>query len=488
MLEERLKEKCAIFGIFSHPDAGNLTSLALHAMQHRGQESSGIISIEENEIKEEIIEMGLVEDIFTDKKIKTLKGDMAIGHNRYSTSGESNLQDSQPLRINDNGTLVIAHNGTLYNYEKLKKKLEEEGFLFETTADTEVIPYLINKSNKNSLVERIIEALSEVEGAYSLVLTNKNKLIGVRDPNGFRPLVLGEIEGSFVLASETTALDLINANFVRNIRPGEIVSISKKDPEKSNEMILETLQFADPNPSCCVFEQLYFGWPNSLIISDKDEIIPNAQRRREFGRQLARETREKNLEFDLVIPVPESGTHAAEGFAGELNIPLYRSLIKNKQTRTFIEPTDEIRLFGTRLKYSVVKQDIEGKRVAIVDDTIVRGNTSKKIIELIRGANASESHLCIPSPPITSRCYFGIDIKTEEELIAGIMYEEMLKESHKKTLSLRSPRNIKRLQDKIAKFNGADSVTYLSIEGLYKVAGENICVGCFTREYPIKVD
>ncbi|MBS1126002.1 MAG: purF [Nitrospirae bacterium] len=447
---DKFHEECGVFGIYGHADAANLTYLGLYALQHRGQESAGIVSSDGKKLYSEK-SMGLVADIFTEDRIKKLPGNAAIGHNRYSTTGDSISINIQPILVNfAMGGLAIAHNGNLVNAGILKAELEAYGSIFQSTMDSEVIIHLIAQSRLSNLNERIVDALQHVQGAYSLLLLAEDKLIGVRDPHGFRPLVLGEVGGAYVLASETCALDLIEATYIREIEPGEMVVINGSG-------IQSTFPFKRATPSHCIFEFIYFARPDSTVFGQNVYSI-----RKEFGRQLARET---GVQADVVIPVPDSGVPAALGYAEEAGIPFGLGLIRNHYVgRTFIEPRQAIRHFGVKIKLNPVRDVLKGKRVVVVDDSIVRGTTSKKIIKMIRNAGASEIHMRISSPPTMFPCYYGIDTPTRQELIAS---------SH----------NI----EEIRKYITADTLGYITLDGVRKVVDRpiNYCVACFCGDYPV---
>jgi len=447
---DKFHEECGVFGIYGHPDAANMTYLGLYALQHRGQESAGIVSTDGKKLYSEK-SMGLVADIFTEDRIKKLPGHAAVGHNRYSTTGDSISINIQPILVNfAMGSLAIAHNGNLVNAGILKAELEAYGSIFQSTMDSEVIVHLIAQSRMSNLHERIVDALQHVQGAYSLLLLAEDELIGLRDPHGFRPLVLGELGGAYVLASETCALDLIEATYVREIEPGEMVVINGSG-------IHSTFPFKRVNSSHCIFEFIYFARPDSYVFGQNVYTT-----RKEFGRQLARET---GVQADVVIPVPDSGVPAALGYAEEAGIPFGLGLIRNHYIgRTFIEPRQAIRHFGVKIKLNPVKDVLRGKRVVVVDDSIVRGTTSKKIIKMIRNAGAAEIHMRISSPPTMYPCYYGIDTPNRQELIAS---------SHS--------------IEEIRKYITADTLGYISLEGVKKVVDKpiNYCVACFCGEYPV---
>jgi amidophosphoribosyltransferase len=447
---DKLHEECGVFGIYGHPDAANLTYLGLYALQHRGQESAGIVSSDGKKLYGQKA-MGLVADIFSEDRIKKLPGHMAIGHNRYSTTGESAALNIQPILVNFAlGGLAVAHNGNLVNAGILKDELEAYGSIFVMTTDTEVIVHLIAQSRMATMHERIVDALSHVQGSYSLLIITEEELIAVRDPNGFRPLSLAEFDGAYVVASETCAFDLIEATYIRDIAPGEMVVINNKGIQSS-------FPFRHAEPSHCIFEFIYFARPDSMVFGQNVYTI-----RKNFGRQLARET---GIEADVVIPVPDSGVPAALGYAEEAGLPFDTGLIRNHYVgRTFIEPRQSIRHFGVKIKLNPVRDALKGKRVVVVDDSIVRGTTSKKIIKMIRNAGASEVHLRISSPPTSYPCFYGIDMPTRQELIAS-------------THSI----------EEIRKYITADTLGYISMDGIKKVVPYpmNYCAACFDGEYPV---
>jgi amidophosphoribosyltransferase len=447
---DKFHEECGVFGVYGHPDAANLAYLGLYALQHRGQESAGIVSTDGKKLYSQK-SMGLVADIFTEERIKKLPGHAAIGHNRYSTTGDSISINIQPLLVNFAlGGLAVAHNGNLVNAGLLKAELEAYGSIFQSTMDSEVVIHLIAQSRMATLHERIVDALQHLQGSYSLLLLAEDELIGVRDPHGFRPLVLGRLGDGYVLASETCALDLIEAAYIREIEPGEMVVINSAG-------ITSSFPFKQTDPSHCIFEFIYFARPDSYVFGQNVYTI-----RKEFGRQLAREA---GIAADVVIPVPDSGVPAALGFAEESGIPFGLGLIRNHYVgRTFIEPRQSIRHFGVKIKLNPVKDVLKGKRVVVVDDSIVRGTTSKKIIKMIRNAGASEIHMRVSSPPTTHPCYYGIDTPTRQELIAS---------SHS--------------VEEIRKYITADSLGYISLDGVKKVVDRpmNYCVACFCGEYPV---
>jgi amidophosphoribosyltransferase len=448
-----IHEECGIFGVYGHPEAANLTYLGLYALQHRGQEGAGICSSDGKGLHIEK-SVGLVADIFTEKRIKRLPGHIAIGHNRYSTAGGGGLKNVQPLMANYAlGSIAIAHNGNLVNAEQIKESLESEGAIFQSTSDSEVILHLIARAKSENPYERIVEAISNVSGAFSLLFLRESELITVRDPFGVRPLSIGLVDGAYVVASETCAFDLIGAEYIRDVEPGEMIVINHDGLHSIRALQSYRRAF-------CVFEFIYFARPDSYIFN---QICVNTMRK-EFGRQLARESL---VDADIVIPVPDSGVPAAIGFAEESRIPFDFGLIRNHYVgRTFIEPKQSIRHFGVKIKLNPVRDLLMGKRVIVVDDSIVRGTTSKKIVKMIREVGgAKEVHMRICSPPTVGPCFYGIDTPTRQELIAS---------SH--------------MTEEIRKYITADSLAYLSIEGLKNIIPnpENYCTACFDNNYPIQ--
>src|SRR5919108_1053432 len=430
-MADDLGEKCGIFGVYQHPEAAKLTYLGLYALKHRGQESSGIVSSDGKTLHAEV-GMGLVADVFNERRLSRLPGAMAIGHNRYSTTGSSLLRNAQPLVISyAGGSLALAHNRNLVNAGEIRKELEQQGAIFRSTTDTEVIVHLIARSSETSLAARVVDALHRVRGAYSLLLMTETELIGVRDSFGFRPLVLGRLaEETYILASETCALDLIDAEYVREIAPGEMVVIREGGIEFFHP-------FPETRQAFCIFEFIYFARPDSIVF--ERNVYPI---RKALGKQLAREA---YVEADVVIPVPDSGVPAALGYAEESGIPFEMGLIRNHYVgRTFIEPQDSIRHFGVKVKLNAQREVLDGKRVVVVDDSIVRGTTSRKIVTMVRNAGAREVHMRISSPPTTGPCFYGVDTPTHKELIA-------------------SAHSI----DEIREFIGADTLGYLSEKGMY---------------------
>jgi amidophosphoribosyltransferase len=440
---------CGIFGIYQHPEASNLAYLGLHALQHRGQESAGISNSDGTRLTTHR-GMGLVADIFQQSNLAKLRGQNAIGHVRYSTAGEPHLRNAQPISADYyRGAIAIAHNGNLTNADKVKRQLEEDGSIFLSNSDTEVLVHLIARSKAATLRERIKEALNQVQGSYSLVCLSESELIVARDPFGWRPLVMGNVDGAHVFASEECAFDLIGANIEREVAPGEMITINK------DGVLSERISTQEKPRSFCLFEYVYFARPDGVL---EGQSVYEA--RKKMGRQLAKE---QPAEVDVVIPVPDSGVPAALGFASAANVPYELGLIRNHYVgRTFIEPKQSIRHFGVKLKLNAQRAVLSGKRVAVIDDSIVRGTTSKKIIEMIRGAGAKEIHMRIASPPVIWPCYYGINTPTKEELIASSNSLEEMRQ-----------------------FIGADSLGFLSLDGLKQASGNGgVCDACFTGNYP----
>jgi len=446
------RDECGVFGVCDSQDAANIAYLGLYALQHRGQESAGIATLEDGQIRVER-DMGYVADVFDEARLSRLTGRTAIGHVRYSTAGGSFLANAQPIVFaTGRGPLALAHNGNLVNVRQIRSALERSGALFTTTSDTEVILHLVARSKAPTLTEAIAEALVEVRGAYSLLILSTEGIFAARDPNGIRPLSLGIREGSPVVASETCAFDLIGARFERDVEPGEIVRLSREG--------FASTRFAFPHHTPCVFEHVYFSRPDSLVFGRSV-----AATREAMGTRLARE---HPAEADVVVPVPDSGMYAALGFARESGIPFALGLVRNHYVgRTFIEPKQSIRDFGAKVKLNPVREVVEGKRVVMVDDSIVRGTTSKKIVRMLRDAGAKELHVRISSPPTLASCHYGIDTPTRRELIA-------------------STASVGEIRD----FIGADSLGYLSTEGMLQAFGrpqQSTCTACFTGVYPVEI-
>ena len=449
---DKFREECAVFGVYGHREAANLTYLGLYALQHRGQEGSGIVSSDGHRLHEQK-GMGLVADIYSKKTLKSLSGSNAIGHNRYSTAGDNDLKNVQPLTVNFAfGNLALAHNGNLINASVLRGELEAYGAIFQSDSDSEVIVHLIAHSKADTLLNRVIDALNLVRGAFSLLVLTDDQLIAVRDPYGFRPLSLGRYKGSWVVASETCAFDLIGAEFIREVAPGELVVVNESG-------LASYFPFLEKAPAQCIFEYIYFARPDSKIFG-ANSVYPI---RKALGRQLAKEY---PAQADLVIPVPDSGVPAALGYAEGMGVPFEIGLTRNHYVgRTFIEPEQAIRHFGVKLKLNTVPDILNGKRVVVVDDSIVRGTTSRKIVKMIRQAGAAEVHMRISSPPVLAPCFYGIDTPTQKELIG---YKQSIED--------------------IRKYITADSLGYLSLKGMLSVApGEpaHYCNACFTDQYPI---
>ena len=455
--DDKPREECGVFGVWNHSDAAALTALGLHALQHRGQEAAGIVSFDGARFHSHHAPGEVGENFSDEAVIRRLPGDRAMGHNRYSTTGEAVLRNIQPLFADlSSGGFAIGHNGNLTNARRIRRALVERGCLFHSTTDTEVIIHLIATSSKDALVDRLVDALEQIVGAYSLVAMTNTAMIGVRDPLGVRPLVLGRIGEGWILASETCALDIIGAEYVRDIEPGEIVVIGDAGVESF-------APFAPRPTRFCVFEYIYFSRPDSTVDS-----VNVYEARRRIGEELARE---QPVEADLVIPIPDSGVPAALGYAREAAIPYEIGIIRNHYVgRTFIEPTDRIRHLGVKLKHNANRNLIRGKRVILVDDSIVRGTTSTKIVEMVRNAGAAEVHMRIASPPTTHSCFYGVDTPERSELLAARHdVEEMMR------------------------LIGVDSLAYLSLDGLYRALGEpgrdestpRFCDACFSGSYPI---
>jgi amidophosphoribosyltransferase len=453
--DDHFHDECGVFGVFGHPEAANITYLGLYALQHRGQESAGIVASSGGDLNLHKA-MGEVEEIFQPRVLAKLPGTAAIGHTRYSTAGDKALLNAQPILIDCNkGQIAVAHNGNLTNAVEWRRKLEHRGSIFQTNSDTEVILHLIAKSQARNFSGALGDTLNQLEGAYSLVLLTPDELYAVRDPRGFRPLVLGRVAGTdgndaWMVASETCAFDLLNAEYVREVEPGEMLRISRSG--------IESIRFSPPKPhQYCVFEHVYFSRPDSIVFSRSVN-----ESREMLGRLLARE---HPVEADMIVPVPDSGVPAAIGFALESNIPFRMGLIRNHYIgRTFIEPSQAIRNFGVKLKLNPVRSLIAGKRVVLVDDSLVRGTTSRKLVRMVREAGAKEVHVRISCPPTISPCYYGVDTPTKEELIA----------------SSNSP-------EEIRKFLGADSLGYLSLGGLRAAVSDKegkFCSSCYTGIYP----
>ncbi|MCI0548937.1 MAG: amidophosphoribosyltransferase [Candidatus Rokubacteria bacterium] len=450
-LDDKFHDECGLFGIWNHAEAANVTYLGLYALQHRGQESAGIASTDGQAFQVERA-MGWVADVFSRERLKRLAGTRAIGHVRYSTAGSSSLRNAQPISATTaHGPVAIAHNGNLVNAEALRRQLERDGAIFQSSSDTEVILHLIARAEGATLVDRLVAALSQVRGAYTLLLLTPDSIIGVRDPSGFRPLTLGRLDGSWLLASETCALDLMEAAVVRDVEPGEILIVDDQGPRSRKP-------FARQERLQCVFEYVYFARPDSVLWGRNVHAV-----RKAMGHQLAREY---PVPADLVIAVPDSGVGAALGYAEESGLPYDTGLVRNHYVgRTFIEPKQGIRHFGVKVKLNPNREVLAGRRVVVVDDSIVRGTTSRKIVKMVRAAGAREVHVRISSPPIQWPCYYGIDTPTRKELIGS---------SHS--------------VDEIHRYLGADSLGYLSLDGMLKATGGDpagFCHACFTGQYRV---
>ncbi|HXZ39809.1 MAG TPA: amidophosphoribosyltransferase [Terriglobales bacterium] len=455
---DKFHEECGVVAIYAHPEAEKLAYLGLHALQHRGQESAGIATSDGITLHAHRA-MGLVADIFVEDVLIQLRGTLAIGHTRYSTAGDSALLNAQPIMVQSNkGSIALAHNGNLVNATEIRSRLESQGSIFQTNSDTEVIVHLIALSKEQTLPEAMADALRRVEGAFSLVMVSSDRIFAARDPRGFRPLAMGRIpaqgverQDTIVFASETCAFDLIGATFERDVKPGELIVIG---PEGITSRFYSTAQ----PQSSCIFEHVYFSRPDSLVFGRAVQ-----ESREELGRQLAREA---PAEADIVVPVPDSGVTAAMGYAAESGIPFRFGLIRNHYVgRTFIEPQQSVRDFGVKLKLNPVRSLLEGKRIVLIDDSIVRGTTSRKIVRMVRSAGAKEVHMRISCPPTISPCFYGVDTPSKRELIAANKSIEEIRE-----------------------FIGADSLAYLSLEGLKKACGDGekttYCSACYTGSYP----
>jgi amidophosphoribosyltransferase len=468
---DKFHDECGVVAIFAHPEAEKLAYLGLHSLQHRGQESAGIVTSDGLTSRVHKA-MGSVADIFTEDVLSKIRGTLAIGHTRYSTAGDSALLNAQPILVQSNkGSIAVAHNGNLTNAMQVRARLESQGSIFQTNSDTEVIVHLIALSKEHTLPEAMADALRLVEGAFSLVMMSNDRIFAARDPRGFRPLAMGRIpapdsqkhEGqkydgqkhdTIVFASETCAFDLIGAEYLRDVKPGELIVVG---PEGVSSRFYSTAQ----PQSSCIFEHVYFSRPDSMVFGRAVQTS-----REELGRQLAREA---GVEADLVVPVPDSGVTAAVGYASESGIPFRFALIRNHYVgRTFIEPSQSVRDFGVKLKLNPVRSLLQGKRVVLIDDSIVRGTTSRKIVRMIRNAGAKEVHMRISCPPTVSPCYYGVDTPSKKQLIAA-------------------NKSVAEIRDYI----GADSLAYLSLEGLKKACGEgekiSYCSACYTGKYPTEI-
>jgi len=453
--DDHFHDECGVFGIFNHKEASNLTYLGLYALQHRGQESAGIVSTDGTTFHSHR-DMGLVADVFKKRDLARLRGKHSIGHVRYSTSGESDSRNCQPFTFEYvHGGISMCHNGNIINATSLRQELEKAGSIFNSTSDTEVFMHLIARSSGENAQDRMAEAVRPLRGAFSLLLLTENKMIGMRDPNGIRPLVLAKLDDGWVLSSETCALDLIGAEYIRDVEAGEMVLIDENGP-RSFFPFKEKIE-----KRFCVFEYIYFARPDSTL-----ENINVYQARYNIGCELAKESR---VDADLVVPIPDSGIPPAIGYATTAGIPFHQALIRNHYVgRTFIEPKQSIRNFGVKLKLNASRELIEGKRVVLVDDSIVRGTTSRKIVEMVRQAGAKEVHMRISSPPTKRSCFYGINTPDESELLAN-----------NKTL------------DEMCQDIGADSLAFISFDGLYRAVGkkrEEHCDACFSGDYPVPLN
>jgi amidophosphoribosyltransferase len=461
IISDKFREECGVVAIYSHPEAETLAYLGLHSLQHRGQESAGIVTSDGMSLHIHKA-MGLVADIFTEKKLSRMRGTLAIGHTRYSTTGDSALLNAQPIMVQSNkGMIALAHNGNLTNAGEIRARMEAQGSIFQTSSDTEVIVHLIAQSREHTLAEAIADALRRVEGAFSLVMISPDRIFAARDPRGFRPLAMGRIpalpgqqQDTIVFASETCAFDLVGATYEREVKPGELVIVG---PEGTSSSLYTP---ALPQSSC-IFEHVYFSRPDSRVFGR-----PVQESREQLGRQLAIEA---PADADLIVPVPDSGVTAAMGYAAESGIPLRFGLIRNHYVgRTFIEPQQSVRDFGFKLKLNPVRSLLEGKRIVLIDDSIVRGTTSRKIVRMVRSAGAKEVHMRISCPPTISPCFYGVDTPRKKELIAA-----------NNTI------------EEIRQYIGADSLAYLSLEGMKKAChdGEKTtyCTACYTGHYPTKL-
>ncbi|MFH1878667.1 MAG: amidophosphoribosyltransferase [Candidatus Omnitrophota bacterium] len=450
------KENCGVFGIFNHESAVDITYLGLYSLQHRGEESCGM-AVSDGKRISQFTDMGLVSEVFKNGRLKEVSGHRAIGHVRYSTTGSSILRNAQPFVISHNNiSTSIAHNGNLTNAVKLRRELERQGSIFQTTMDSEIVLHLLVRSQKEAFEERLIDAVNHCEGAFTMLFLTEDKLVGVRDPYGFRPLCLGTKDGSFVLSSETCSLDLINARYIRDIEPGEMVVISDKGLTS-----LMPFRGERPEPSPCIFEFIYFARPDSYIFGDSVYLT-----RKRLGKRLARE---HPARADFVMSIPDSGNYAALGYSEESGIPFEFGMVRNHYVgRTFIQPSQDMRKHGVKIKLNPIKEVLKGKSVIVVEDSIVRGTTTGGRIKAIREAGVKEIHMRISCPPICFPCFYGIDFPNRKELIANEMASI----------------------DEIAKFIGVDSLKYLSLEGMLECvarSGSTFCHACFDGNYPTKV-
>ena len=451
-MPDKFKDECGVFGIFGHPEAANMTYLGLYALQHRGQESAGIAASDGAQVRVSRA-MGYVADTFDSATLAHLTGQVAIGHVRYSTAGESHLSNAQPILIDcAHGQIAICHNGNLVNALELRDELVRQGSIFQSSSDTEVILHLYARSKAGTVESAVIESVSQVRGAFSLVMLTRDRMIAVRDPHGFRPLALGRLGDAVVVCSETCAMDLIGATYLRDVEPGEVLVVSAEG--------MRSIKPFPPAPLAhCIFEHVYFARPDSYVFGKSVNEV-----RTDLGRILARE---QPVAADVVVPVPDSGVCAAMGYAEESGVPLRMGLIRNHYVgRTFIQPQSAIRHFGVKVKLNPVKSILDGRRVILVDDSIVRGTTSRKIVKMVRAAGAKEVHVRISCPPTISPCFYGVDTPQRSELIAATHTIE-----------------------EITTYLEADSVAYLSLEGLMSAVGNergSYCSSCYTGRYPVE--
>jgi len=448
-MERQLNEKCAVVGIFNHPEASKLAYFSLHSLQHRGQEACGISSANGDKLHT-IKDRGLVSQVFNDQTLKTLSGSSAIGHNRYSTAGDDSILDAQPVFARyDLGEMAIVHNGNLTNAQEVRDGLIKKGAIFQTFMDTENLIHLIAKSEEDKLLDRIIDAVKKIQGAYSLVFLSRTKMFAMRDPHGLRPLSLGRVGDGYVVASETCAFDLVGAEYIRDVEPGELLVFEKGKAPQS-------IKIFEPTPKHCIFEYVYFARPDSDVFGQNVY-----QMRKNMGKELAKV---HPVEADMVVPVPDGGVPAALGYSQESGIPYEMAIMRNHYIgRTFIEPTQEMRDLKVKMKLSPINSLIKGKKLIVIDDSIVRGTTSKRIVRMLKEAGAAEVHMRISSPPTTDPCYYGIDTPDKENLLAANMSNQ-----------------------EMCEFMGADSLAYLTHDALLKsVQSENdeYCTACFTGKY-----
>jgi len=448
-MRENINEKCAVVGIFNQEEASRLAYFSLHALQHRGQEAAGISSGDGKRLHT-IKDRGLVMQVFDEDKLETLKGHMAIGHTRYSTAGDDSILDAQPVHANyDLGQLSIVHNGNLTNHQEVRQELIEQGAIFQSSMDTENLIHLIARSDQTKLKDRIVDAVKKIEGAFSLVFLSRSKMFAMRDRFGFRPLSLGKVGDGYVVASETCAFDLIGATYIREVEPGEMLIFEMgKEPQ--------SIKVYEPTPKHCIFEYVYFARPDSQVYGQNVY-----QKRKNMGVELAKE---QPVDADMVIPVPDGGVPSAIGYSQESGIPFEMGIMRNHYIgRTFIEPTQEMRDLKVKMKLSPITNLIKGKRLIVIDDSIVRGTTSRRIIRMLKEAGAAEVHMRISSPPTTDPCFYGVDTPDKEKLISANMNAE-----------------------EICEYIGADSLAFLSNEALMRSVnskGTEYCTACFTGEY-----